>query len=86
MLSKSLPGEVLYVYLAISEKAISFILIQKDDKVQYSVYYSNKAFEGAEGRYTPLEKLALVLVSSAHKLRSYFQGHQIRVLTSYPLR
>ena len=37
-------------------------------------------------RYTPLEKLALALVSSARKLRPYFQGHPIRVPTSYPLR
>ena len=44
LLSKLLPGKVLYVYLAVFEKAISSVLIQKDDKVQYPIYYSSKAF------------------------------------------
>lgn len=85
LLSKPLPGEVLYVYLAVSKKAVSFVLIQEEDKVQAPVYYSSKAFQRAEERYTPLEKLALALVLSALKLRPYFQGHPIRILTSYPL-
>ena len=77
---------MLYVYLAISKKAISSVLIREEDKVQFPVYYSSKMFQGAEGRYTPLEKLALALVSSARKLKPYFQGHSIRVPTNYPLR
>ena len=54
--------------------------------MQHPLYYSNKAFQGAEGRYTPLEKLALALVSSVSKLRPYFQGRPIRVPTSYLFR
>ena len=71
-LSKPLSGETLYAYLAVSEKAVSSVLIREEDRVQRPVYYSSKAFQGAEERYTPLEKLALALVSSARKLRSYF--------------
>ena len=33
LLSKPLPGEVLYVYLADSEKAVSSVLIREDNKV-----------------------------------------------------
>ena len=33
-----------------------------------------------------MEKLALALVSSARKLRPYFQGHSIHVLTSHLFR
>ena len=31
LLSKPLPGEVLYFYLFVSEKAVSFVLIREDD-------------------------------------------------------
>ncbi|KAF8093435.1 hypothetical protein N665_0383s0063 [Sinapis alba] len=33
-----------------------------------------------------MEKLALAIVTSARKLRSYFQSHAIIVLTTFPLR
>ena len=44
LLSKSLPREVLYVYLAVFEKAVSSVLVREEDKVQYPVYYNSKVF------------------------------------------
>ena len=76
----------MYVYLVVSEKAVSSVLVREENKIQLPVYYSSKAYQGAESRYTPLEKLALALISSARKLRPYFQGHPVRVPTKYPLR
>lgn len=55
LLSKLLSGEVLYVYLAVSEMAVSSILIREENKILTPVYYSSKAFQGADGRYTPFE-------------------------------
>lgn len=69
-----------------SKKAISAALVRQECNIQCPVYYCSKAFQGAEERYTPLEKLALTLVTSAKELRSYFQDHPIKVPTSYPLR
>ncbi|XP_022149417.1 protein NYNRIN-like [Momordica charantia] len=40
----------------------------------------------AETRYPQMEKLALALVTSARKLRPYFQAHTILVLTNLPLK
>ncbi|CAL8991494.1 unnamed protein product [Prunus brigantina] len=40
----------------------------------------------AEQRYPQLEQLAYALVLSARRLRPYFQGHSINVLTNQPLR
>lgn len=34
LLSKPPPGEVLYMYLVVSEKAVSSVLIREEDKVQ----------------------------------------------------
>ena len=50
------------------------------------VYYTSKAFQGAEERYSVMEKLALAFVIAARKLRPYFQSHKIVVLTNHPLR
>ncbi|XP_022155870.1 uncharacterized protein LOC111022883 [Momordica charantia] len=40
----------------------------------------------AETRYPQMEKLALALVTSARRLRPYFQAHTVLVLTNLPLK
>ncbi|XP_022151715.1 uncharacterized protein LOC111019628 [Momordica charantia] len=40
----------------------------------------------AETRYPRMEKLALALVTSARRLRPYFQAHTVVVLTNLPLK
>ncbi|KAL2253138.1 UNVERIFIED_CONTAM: Pro-Pol polyprotein [Sesamum indicum] len=79
-------SEALYLYLAISENVVSSALIREEEGVQNPIYYVSKMLQGAEKRYTQIEKLALTLVVTARKLRSYFQGHRIIVLTNHPLR
>jgi ribonuclease HI len=86
LLSRTVPGEVLYLYLAVSPTAISAALIREDEGVQKPVYFVSKALHGAEERYPQIEKLAFALVMASRKLRPYFQAHTIRVLTEYPLR
>ncbi|XP_063939813.1 uncharacterized protein LOC135148496 [Daucus carota subsp. sativus] len=39
LLSKPVDGETLYVYLAVSEKALSAVLVREDRKIQKPVYY-----------------------------------------------
>jgi ribonuclease HI len=86
LLSPSQQGEALSLYLAVSPTAVSSALIREDRGIQLPVYYTSKAFQGAEERYPAMEKLALALVIAARKLRSYFQSHKIIVLTNHPLR
>ena len=86
LLSPSQPGEELFLYLAVSPAAISTALIREEEKVQKPVYYANRALRGAEKRYPPIEKLAFALVTTTHKLKSYFQAHTVVVLTDRPLR
>ena len=57
--------------------AISFALVQEEDRVQLPIYYTNQALQRAEGRYPPMEKLAFALIIAARKLRLYFQAHTI---------
>ncbi|CAL9026650.1 unnamed protein product, partial [Prunus brigantina] len=62
------------------------VLIRKPEKAELPIFYVSKALQSAELRYPPLEQLALALVTSARRLRPYFQAHQITVMTNQPLR
>ena len=63
LLSPSIQGEKLYLYLAISLHAVSSALIREEGKVQKPVYYTSRAQRGAERRYPMIEKLAFALIS-----------------------
>ena len=86
LLSKPHYNERLFLYLGVSEQAVSAVLIREDNGTQLPVYYVSKALLDAESRYPLMEKLVLALVTAARKLRPYFQGHPITVYTSYPMR
>ncbi|XP_074374821.1 uncharacterized protein LOC141715244 [Apium graveolens] len=86
LLSKPKVGETLIIYLAVSEHAISDVLIREEEGVQYPVYYISKRMLDAETRYSNMEKLAYALILASRKLRPYFQAHKIEIRTAYPLR
>ncbi|XP_024155938.1 uncharacterized protein LOC112163907 [Rosa chinensis] len=85
-LSKPIPGEVLYVYLAVSVTAISATLVRSEDSTELPVFYTGKGFNDVESRYFDIEKFALALLMAARRLRQYFQAHTIHVLTNQPLK
>ncbi|CAL8133592.1 unnamed protein product [Prunus armeniaca] len=76
----------MFVYLAVSNSAVSSALIRKELGAQHPVFYTSKALLDAETRYPKLEKLILALVVSATKLRPYYQAHRVIVMTDFPLR
>ena len=86
LLSSSILGEELYLYLAVSLHAVSSALIKEEGKVQKPVYYTSRALRGAEGRYPLMEKLAFALITTSRKLRHYFQAYAIVVMTDHPLK
>ena len=86
LLSPSKPREELYLYLVISQVAISAALVREEDGCQRPVYFISRAFQGAKERYPQMEKLAFALVTAAPKFKAYFQAHIIIVLTDRPLR
>ena len=79
------PGEDLFMYLSVSEHAVSAVLL-KDQGVQQPVYCISKTLVDVETRYLPLKKLVLALVHATRKLPQYFQAHTVFVLTEYPLQ
>ena len=79
-------GELLTLYLAVSDFSTSAVLVRDKERVQHPVYYYGRALRGAEERYPRMEKLILALVTAAWKLRPYFQAHTIEVPTKYPMK
>ena len=79
-------GELLTLYLVVLDFSTSTVLVREKDRVQHPVYYCNRALRGVEERYPRMEKLILALVTTAWKLRPYFQAHTIEVPTEYPMK
>ena len=53
--------------------------------VEHPVYFVSTVLRDARERYPMQQKLLFSLLIASRKLRHYFQGHPIRVVTSYPL-
>uniref|UniRef100_A0A2N9H2R1 Uncharacterized protein n=1 Tax=Fagus sylvatica TaxID=28930 RepID=A0A2N9H2R1_FAGSY len=80
------PGEPLYLYLAVSEHAVSAVLVRETSEYQRPIFFISKTMTEAESRYLPLEKVALALIRAAKKLPQYFQATTVTVLTDLPLK
>ena len=65
LLNSSMPSEELYLYLAVSQAAVSAALVREEDGSQKPVYFTSRALRGAEERYPRMEKLAVALVIAA---------------------
>ena len=49
LLSPSMLGEELYLYLVVTPHAVSSALVREEGKVQKPMYYTSRALKGAEG-------------------------------------
>ena len=85
MLTALDSGEDLFMYLSVSNHAVSTVLL-KDRGIQQPVYYISKTLVDAETSYLSMEKLVLPLVHATRKLPHYFQAHTVFVLTEYSLQ
>ena len=86
ILVSPIEGKLLTLYLAVSDFSTSAVLVRDKERVQHPVYYCSRALRGAEERYLRMEKLILALVTTARKIRPYFQAHTIEVPTEYPMK
>ena len=76
---------MLYPYLAVTDYAVSFVLVRNEDEIQRPVYYVSKSLQEVEMSYLPLEKAVLAIVHATRKLPHYFQAHIVVVLTQLTL-
>ena len=56
ILSRSVAGEMLYMYLAMTNHAVSAVLIRLGQDVQKPIFYISKTLVEAKKHYLPLEK------------------------------
>ncbi|RDX91099.1 Protein NYNRIN, partial [Mucuna pruriens] len=69
ILTRPTPGTPLYLYISVSDTAVSVILIQEKEGTQHPIYFTSK-----KERYQKIEKAVLTLVITSWRLRPYFQG------------
>ncbi|KAJ1685137.1 hypothetical protein LUZ63_016527 [Rhynchospora breviuscula] len=82
IISRPVSGEVLYLYVAASDTAVSAVLMRIEEGKQKPVYFVSRVLRDAEVRYPPVEKAAFAVMTASRKLRPYFQTHPIKV-TAY---
>jgi len=76
-IASPMEGEILVLYFAILEHAVSAVLVVEREKEQIPIYYVSHALAGAEVNYPLTEKFADALVMASRKLRPYFEAHKI---------
>jgi hypothetical protein len=54
-------------------------------KVQRPVYYISEVLTNSKIRYPHIQKLLYAFLITSHKLRHYFEGHKITIITGFPL-
>jgi hypothetical protein len=83
------PRSPLLLYVSASNSVVSAVMVQEKEEEgklkQIPVYFTSEALSGSKIFYSELEKIAYAIIMAARKLRHYFEGHRIRVITNQPL-
>jgi hypothetical protein len=85
------PKESLLLYISGSTQVVSAVLVAERPEeghpypVQRPVYYISEVLSDSKIRYSQPQKMMYGLLITSHKLRHYFQSHNIKVISSFPL-
>jgi hypothetical protein len=83
------PKSPRLLYVSASSSAVSAVLVQEKEEEgklkQIPIYFASEDLSGSKIFYSELEKIAYAVIMAARKLRHYFEGHRIRVITNQPL-
>ena len=74
------------MYLVTTSEAVSSMLVREENKMQKSICYINRVLHGAEIRYSWIEKIVFIIITTIRPLRPYFQAHSVKILTDLSLR
>jgi hypothetical protein len=84
-------GEPLLLYVAAMTQVVSAVLVVERAEeghallVQRSVYFISEVLSETKVRYPQIQKLLYSIVLTRRKLRHYFEGHPVTVVSSFPL-
>jgi hypothetical protein len=78
------PRSLLLLYLSASNSTVRTVPVQEKEEEgklrQIPVHFTSEA--GSKLFYSELEKIAYVIIMAVRKLRHYFEGHIIIVITN----
>ena len=77
---------MLYLYLVVSDTAVSGAFVWEDEGIQKPAYYGSHSMNEPQIQYQRLQKLVLSFFIISRKLKHYFQIFPITVLTENPLK
>ena len=84
--------ETLFLYIVAIDRVVSTaIMVERDEpghvyKVQRPVYFISEVLNESNTRYPPIQKLIYAILITSQKLKHYFDGYHVVVMTEYPLR
>ena len=78
LLSPSVPGEELYLYIAVSQAAVSAALVREDGHSQRPIYFVSRAFRGAEERYLHIREIGPCPNDRSTETQTVFPGPRNR--------
>jgi hypothetical protein len=84
-------GEPLYLYVTATTQVVSDVIVVECTgegnalPVQRPVYYISEVLSETKARYQQIQKLLYTMVLARRKLRHYFEGHPVTVVSSFPL-
>jgi hypothetical protein len=85
------PREPLLLYVAATTQVVSAVLVVERAEeghtllVQRPVYFISEVLSKTKVCYSHIQKLLYAIVLTRRKLRHYFEGHPVTVVSSFPL-
>lgn len=86
ILTQALPRETLRIYLSACDHTVAVALIKAEENKELFVNCVSHSLKDVETRYPQIEKVVYSLIIASQKLRHYFQGRHIQVMTNQPLK
>ena len=67
------------------------MVVERDEprhvyKVQRPIYFISEVLNESKTRYPQIQKLIYAILITSQKLKHYFDGYRVVVMTEYPLR
>jgi hypothetical protein len=84
-------GKPLLLYVAATTQVVSAVLVVERAEeghtlhIQRPVYFTSEVLSETKVRYPQIQKLLYTIVLTRRKLRHYFKGHPVTVVSSFPL-